>query len=215
MIAVVLVDDHASFREALSLMLDNEPDISVVGQAGNLAEARPLLTRADVAIIDLGLSGQDGLQLLPELRDVNPQASALIVTASASRSDMARAVELGAAGVLHKSVNVQDMIDAVRSLARGERLFSPSQSEDLVRLAMRQREETRHAQMLLRQLTAREREVLQTLSEGLSDKLIARRLHVSPETVRSHMVRILSKLNVHSRLQALVFGMRHGEIEIP
>ena len=215
MIAVVLVDDHASFREALALILDHEPDISVVGQAGRLDEARPLLRRADVALIDLGLAGQDGLQLLPELHDVNPRAAALIVTASASRSEMARAVALGAAGVLHKSVNVQDMVDAVRGVAQGACLFTPTEREDLVRLAARQRDAARDGQMLLRQLTAREREVLHTLSEGLSDKLIARRLQVSPETVRSHMVRILSKLAVHSRLEALVFGLRHGEIEIP
>jgi DNA-binding NarL/FixJ family response regulator len=127
---------------------------------------------------------------------------------------MARAVELGAAGVLHKSVRAGEVIDAVRRAAQGEHLFTQQEIEELLRLAAQRREEDRAADFALRQLTAREMEVLQSLSEGLSDKLIAQRLHVSTETVRSHMVRILSKLDVNSRLQALVFAVRHGVIEI-
>lgn len=214
MIRVIFVDDHASFRQPLAFMLDREPDITVVGQAGTITEARPLLHQANVAVVDLDLPDGNGVQLLSELRDVNPHASSLILTGSVERSEMARAVELGAAGVLHKSVRASEVIDAVRRAARGEHLFTQQEIEELLRLAAQRREEDRAADFALRQLTAREMEVLQSLSEGLSDKLIAQRLHVSTETVRSHMVRILSKLDVNSRLQALVFAVRHGVIEI-
>jgi RNA polymerase sigma factor (sigma-70 family) len=213
-IRVVLVDDHTAFREALALILECEPDITVVGQAGSAAEARCLHREADVILVDLHLADTDGLDLLSELRSVNPRSSVLIVTASATQLDRARAVERGAAGLIHKSAPVEEIVEAVRRLAGGERLVSPEEMKDLLRLAARQRDKSHDAQIALGRLTPREREVLQLLSEGLSDKEIAHRLVVSVETVRSHMVNLLGKLEVQSRLQALVFAVRYGVVEI-
>jgi DNA-binding NarL/FixJ family response regulator len=214
MIRVVLVDDHAAFREALALVLECEPDITVVGQAGSPDEAQPLLAGADVALVDLRLADADGLDLLTDIRAVNPHCSGLVVTASATQSDQARAIERGAAGLVHKSAPVEEIVEAVRRLAAGERLFSPQEMTKLLRLAARQRDEWHEAQAAVARLTPREREVLQLLSEGLSDKDIAHRLVVSVETVRSHMVNLLGKLDVQSRLQAVVFAVRHGVVEI-
>ena len=104
MIRVLLIDDHAAFREPLSFMFDREPEFDVVGQAGSLAEARNMLELGvDVAVIDLDLPDGDGAQLIGELHQANPQAMALVLTASAERGRHARVVEAGAAGVLHKS----------------------------------------------------------------------------------------------------------------
>lgn len=209
----VLVDDHASFRQPLAFMLQREPDITVAGQAGTLAEAQRLRD-IDVAVIDLVLPDGDGVVLIEELRRVNPRAAVLVLTASTDRRHLARAVEAGAVGLLHKSVEVAEIIAAIRRLGAGEWLLTPREIFELLRLAGQQRELCREAEVALARLTAREQEVLQALADGLSDREIAARLHISPETVRTHMGNILSKLGVQSRLQALVFAIRHGAVTI-
>lgn len=214
MIRVLLVDDHSSFRQPLAFMLDREPDITVVGQAGTLAEAESLKADADIAVVDLDLPDGSGVDLIRDLRIVNPHAAVLVLTASTNRDELAQAVEAGAAGVLHKSARITEIVDGLRRLAGGESLLSHAEMIELLRLATRRREEDREAQFALGQLTAREREVLASLAEGLTDKEIAQRLHVSTQTVRTHMVNILSKLGVNSRLQALVFAIRHGAVTV-
>ena len=211
---VLLVEDHASFRQALALAFGLEPDLVVVGQAGTLAEARPQLKGIDVAVLDLDLPDGAGADLIRELHAVNPAALALIVTASEGRMDLARAVEAGAAGVLHKSVPLTEITAAVRRLCAGELLLSPSELVALMRLAGQQRAEERAARLTLERLTPRERDVLRALAVGLSDKEIAQRLHVSKDTVHTHMVNLLAKLGVESRLQALIFAVRHGVVSL-
>ncbi len=214
MIRVLLVDDHLSFREAMAIVFGLQPDITVVAQAGSLAEARDVLADVDVAVVDLGLPDGSGLDLIGELRAVNPQGAVLVLTASSDRTQFARAVEAGAAGVLHKSTPLHELVGAVRRLTAGEQLLSVSEVLELLRLAGQQRRQDRDAGLALRGLTPREREVLQLLTEGLNDKEIAQRLHVSPQTARTHMENILNKLGVNSRLQALVFALRHGVVTL-
>jgi DNA-binding NarL/FixJ family response regulator len=213
-IRVLLIDDHASFRQPLAFMLEREPDITVVGQAGTLAEARGLLHGADIAVIDLALPDGNGMQLIKELHGASPQSQALVLTGRGAPVEFARAVEAGAAGVLQKSVGISDIIDAVRRLHAGESLLSPQETIAMLRLAARQREHDREALAATRRLTRREREVLQGLAAGLGDKEIAQRLYISTETARTHMVNILAKLGVETRLQALVFAVRHGLVAI-
>ncbi len=214
MTRILLVEDHAAFREPLSFMFDREPEFTVVGQAGSLAEAREMLDGVDVAVFDLDLPDGNGAELIGELRAANPQAMVLVLTASTDRRIHARAVEAGAAGVLHKSARIKDVIDAVRRLKEGETLLSPNQLGELLRLAVQQHAQDREARQAIEQLTPREREVLQALADGLSDKEIAEQLYVGTGTVRNHVASLLSKLGVHSRLQAVVFAARHGAIEL-
>ena len=214
MIRVLLVDDHATFREPLAFMLEREPDITVVGQAGTLAEARGLLQGVDVAIVDLGLPDGNGMELIRELRAANPRGLVLVLTVSTARQEKARAVEAGAAGVLHKSARIAAVIDAVRRLSAGEPLLSAREVVELFGEAARHREQEREVRAALAQLTGREREVLHALAEGLSDKDIAERLHVAPKTVRTHMANILGKLGLESRLQVLVLAVRYGQVTI-
>lgn len=213
-IRVLLVEDHASFRQALAFMLEREPDITVVGQAGTLAEARALLAGVDVGLFDLDLPDGNGSDLIRELRAGNPAAVALALTASEGQQDLARAVAMGAAGVLHKSARIAEIIDAVRRASAGEQLLSPREIIEMLHLANQHREQNHDARVALGRLTPREREVLQALADGLNDKEIAQRLHISVETARTHMVNILGKLGVDSRLQALVFAVRHGAVTI-
>jgi RNA polymerase sigma factor (sigma-70 family) len=213
-IRVLLVDDHLSFRQPLAFMLMREPDITIIGQAGTVAEARPLLPAADIALIDLDLPDGEGVELIQDLHAVNPQAIALVLTGSASSGDMPRAVEAGAAGVMHKTRPVSEVTEAIRRLHAGESLLSVRETIEMLRLISRQREKDRVVRATIERLTPREREVLQALAAGLSDREIAHQLHVSTETVRTHMVNLLHKLGVDSRLKALVFALRHNLVTI-
>ena len=214
MIRVVLVDDHTAFREPLAFMIDREPDLTVIGQAGSVAEARPHVAGADIVVVDLDLPDGSGIELIRALSGANPHALALVLSASGTALDRARAVEAGAAGLLHKSTRLAAIIDAIRRLAAGEQLLRPQEVIELLRLAGAHREQDREAQLALGRLTPREQEVLQALAEGLTDKEIAERLHMRPDTARNHMMRILAKLGVNSRLQALVFALRHGAVTL-
>jgi DNA-binding NarL/FixJ family response regulator len=213
---ILLVEDHASFRQTLAFVFDQHPEFEVAAQAGTLAEARRAMDglEADLGVIDLTLPDGEGTELIGELREANPDFAALVLTASLDRTEYARAVEAGAAGVLHKSADVDAILDATRRLSDGETLLSEDELVALLRLAGQNREEEVVARASIEQITPREREVLQMLAEGLSNKEIAAKLHMSVDTERTHMMNILNKLGVHSRIQALVFATRYGLVEI-
>jgi DNA-binding NarL/FixJ family response regulator len=213
---ILLVEDHASFRQTLALVFDQQPEFEVVAQAGTLAETRRKMDgfEADLGVIDLALPDGEGTELIGELREANPEFAALVLTASLDRTEHARAVEAGAAGIVHKSADVDTIIDATRRIGEGETLLSEDELIALLRLAGQNREEKVEARASIEQITPREKEVLQKLAEGLSNREIAASLHMSVDTERTHMMNILNKLGVHSRLQALVFAARHGLVEI-
>jgi DNA-binding NarL/FixJ family response regulator len=218
---IMLVDDHTSFRQPLAFMLERESDLAVVAQAGSLAEAREVLREAhedgpevDVAIVDLELPDGFGTEFVAELLADSPNAQVMVLSAFSDKGTLALAVEAGAAGVLHKSSRIDDITDAVRRLRSGEQLLSQREVIEAVRYVSRTRSEARETLLMVAKLTPRERDVLQALAEGLSDKEIAERLFVGIGTVRSHTTSLLSKLEVRSRLQALVFAVRHGLVEI-
>lgn len=214
----MVVDDHDTFRDPLAFMLEREPDLTVVARPRSLSEAREDLQSAehavDVAIVDLNLPDGSGTDLIRELRNSLPRATALVLSATTDQKHLASAIEAGAAGVMHKSAPMSDLVEAVRRLAAGEQLLSQQEVIGALRLLVRVRESNREAQLAIDRLTPREREVLQALAEGWSDNEIATRLHVGVGTVHSHVTNILSKLEVSSRLQALVFAVRHGVVTI-
>ena len=209
------MEDHVSFRQALAFMLEREPGFDVVAQVGSVAETRALdgklFDEVEVAIVDLALPDGDGLDLL---EDLSARTMALVLSASLEPGRFARAVEAGASGVLHKSTPITEIVDAVRRLRAGEALLSPGDVVEMLRLVNRERQEELSALRAVESLTPREKEVLQALAEGLESREIAERLSVTVETERTHMVNILHKLGVHSRLQALVFAARHGFVQI-
>jgi DNA-binding NarL/FixJ family response regulator len=217
-IRIMVVDDHDTFRDPLAFMLERESDLTVVARPRSLSEAREVLEgtelAVDVAIVDLNLPDGSGTDLIKDLRASRPRAKALVLSAISGQKYLAEAIEAGAAGVMHKSTPMSDLVEAVRRLAAGEQLLSQQEVIEALRYIGRERESHREAQALSEKLTPREREVLQALAEGLSDKEIAQRLHVGVGTVHSHVANILSKLEVSSRLQVLVFAVRHGLVTI-
>jgi DNA-binding NarL/FixJ family response regulator len=215
-IRLFLVDDHRSFRVSIAFMLDREPDFHVVGQAGSLAETRQFLAGStepiDLYVVDLDLPDGNGIELIADLRARHPGVNVLVLTASASANDRAAAVEAGASAVLHKSLEISEIADGIRRLCDGESLTSPHEMVELLRAAGRLRAREQTVRAALARLTEREREVLQALADGLSDKAIAERLGVSDKTARGHVVNLLGKLDVESRLQAVVLAARAGAI---
>lgn len=215
---ILLIDDHTVLRQTLALVFDREPEFEVYAQAGTVAEARETLNRlsdkVDIGIFDLSLPDGEGTELIGELREANPDFQALVLTASFERKDFARAVEAGAAGVLHKTADLDQIIGAVRRLVAGEALLSTRELVELLRLASSTREQEREVRATIERITSREREVLQGLADGLSNKEIARRLHISLDTERTHVYNVLNKIGAHSQLQALIFAVRHDIVDL-
>jgi PAS domain S-box-containing protein len=214
-VRVLLVEDHASVREAIATAFEHAAGFEIAGQASTLAEAREQLEDVDVAVIDLGLPDGYGADLIAELRRVSPRAQALVLSATLDRVEIARAVESGAAAVLHKTVSFDDVVHAVRRLRAGETLIPVAEASDLLRFAGHQRRREEADRRSLAQLTPRELEVLQLLAEGRDSQQIADVLFISLRTERNHVASILSKLGVHSQLQALVLGLRYGLVTVP
>lgn len=214
-IRVLLVEDHAVFRQALALAFRLEHNLDVVAQAGSLVEARQRLdNRIDVAVLDLDLPDGNGAGLIPEVKAANPGAEVLVLTASVHRLDLARAVEAGAAGLLHKSAALAEIVQAVQRIGAGELLVTRSELIELVQLAGRERETTRASTQAIASLTPRERDVLLALGKGLGDREIAERLSVGTETVHTHMTNVKRKLGVESRMLALIFAIKNGIVTL-
>jgi DNA-binding NarL/FixJ family response regulator len=135
-IRIVLVEDHTVFRQAMTMALNAEPDLTVVGGAGTVAEAREVLAqvRVDVAVVDIDLPDGSGIDLIREVIRPRSLAQVLVLTASATRVDLARAVEVGASGVLHKTTPLPQIVDAVRCLCAGKPVMDPAEMVALLRL---------------------------------------------------------------------------------
>jgi DNA-binding NarL/FixJ family response regulator len=213
---VLLVEDQTILREALAVALEQEPDIHVVGLVGTIAEARTCLARtpADVAVTELDLPDGHGIDLIRDLRGPQPLVQVLILTATADRYELSEAVHAGAAGVLQKSAPLAEIVSAVHRLCAGQPVMEPAELARLLRLADERQSDHQSARTALAHLTPREREVLVALAQGLSDKEIAQQLYVGRETVHTHMANLLGKLGVESRLQALVFAVKHGVVRL-
>ena len=143
-----------------------------------------------------------------------PGARIVVLTASSRPSELAAAYAAGAAGVVQKTAAIGEIVDAIRAVASGRSLVEAGELVEILRQARRQRERAAVGRQLADKLTPREREVLQALADGRSNREIAVQLHITVETQRTHMVNILSKLGAHSQLQALVIAVRHGIVSV-
>ena len=213
-IRLLLLDDHLAFRQPLAFMLEREPDLTVAAQAGSLAEARQALAdgvgQIDVALIDLQLPDGNGVDVIREMRAASAAGAALVLTADPDKIRHARAIEAGACGVMGKTAHLAEIVEAIRRVHAGETVQSPQEVIELLRLACRERDRDQEARQTLATLTPRERQVLEALALGLDNKAIGERLFISPETARTHVVKLLAKLDVDSRLQAAIFAIRNG-----
>src|SRR5512135_157711 len=205
---IILVDDHTLFRKGLAELLEREGQISVVAMTGNPDDIRVLLGRhsPDVLILDLNMPGTDGINLMQQLKSEGFGLPILILTVSEAEEDLARALRSGANGYLLKSMEPDEVVDAILRAQRGETVVALAMTAKLVRLYDQKGQD---AGSLLDALTPREREILSHLSRGESNKAIARTLDISHDTVKLHVRHILAKLNLSSRVEAAVFAVEH------
>jgi two-component system nitrate/nitrite response regulator NarL len=207
-LSIVLVDDHTLFRKGLAELLESQGAVNVSAITGNPAEVSDLLRekRPDVLILDLNIGGTDGIQVMQALRAEGHDLPVLILTVSEAEEDMARALRNGAKGYLLKSMEPDEVVEAVIRAARGETVVAPGMTAKLVRMLDNK---GNSATSLLESLTQREREILSHLAKGESNKAIARQLDISYDTVKLHVRHILAKLNLSSRVEAAVFAVEH------
>ncbi len=204
---VVIVDDHQMFVEAITHVLEMQPDIEVVGTAGTAVDGLALgALEPDVAILDLKLPDGDGTTLCQRLRDARPWTHVLILSGASDERSLVASIDAGCAGFLTKDRAADELVTAIRVVAGGE---SYVQSTMLAHLLPRVR---RAYHRLGDDLTAREREILGFLADGLSNREIAEQLIVSVHTVRNHVQGLLGKLNAHSKLEAVAIANREGII---
>ena len=215
MIRIVLVEDHASFGQALAGMAAMEPDLEVVGQVGRGEDALTSATGADIAVVDLDLPGMAGVATIAALRERHPGLGCVVLTALTDEVELGRAVEAGAAGVLHKSVSMADLFRVVRAVAAGENTLDPADSARWLRALADDREAGWRARVAADALSPRELEVLTALARGERLAGIARSMAIAPGTVQTHIRNIRQKLGVSSQLEAVVEAYRLGLIDRP
>ncbi|HSL68577.1 MAG TPA: response regulator transcription factor, partial [Actinomycetota bacterium] len=216
-IRVLLADQHALFREALRAIFDAEPDLLVVAEAGTGFQAVEEAGREepDVAILHAGLEACDAIQVVSLLHERVPECRLLILADGEDQGTLAAAVEAGASGFHTKRAPLVGLLEATRALSRGETVIPPRMLGGLLSRLISHRHERDVAQERLARLTRRERQVLAMLAEGADNDAIARTLVISPQTARTHIQNILSKLEVHSRLEAIAFVFWNGSLQNP
>lgn len=211
-IRVFLLDDHEVVRRGVSDLLDAEPDIEVVGEAGTIghALARGPALRPDVAVLDVRLPDGNGITVCRELRDRMPGLACLMLTSFDDDDALLDAIMAGASGYVLKQIKGSDLISAVRTVASGQSMLDPATT---ARLMSSLRGDSTPAvepeDELLAGLSPREREILALIGEGMTNRQIGKQLYLSEKTVKNHISRLLAKLGVERRIQAAVLATQH------
>lgn len=206
-IRVFLLDDHEVVRRGVHDLLDDEPDITVVGEAGTVEQAlaRVPALRPQVAVLDVRLPDGDGVTVCRELRSRMPELACLMLTSFDDEEALLDSIMAGASGYVLKQIQGSDLVSAVRTVARGQSLLDPSATTKLM-ARLRGGQEQEQEPDALPGLTDREREILALIGEGLTNRQIGQRLYLAEKTVKNHISRLLAKLGVERRIQAAVIA---------
>ncbi|UQW99826.1 response regulator transcription factor [Streptomyces sp. RerS4] len=212
-IKVFLLDDHEVVRRGLRDLLDAEPDITVVGEAGTAEQAlaRGPALRPDVAVLDVRLPDSDGITVCRELRSRMPGLACLMLTSFDDEDALLDAIMAGASGYVLKQIKGSDLVSAVRTVATGQSMLDPATTARLMH-SLRDPETAKAPEdARLAALSERERAVLELIGEGLTNRQIAKQLYLSEKTVKNHISRLLGKLGVERRVQAAVIAAQVRE----
>ena len=209
-IRVLLADDHAVLRAGLRLLINAQPDMETVGEAQDGAEtlSQAIATRPDVILLDLSMPCLGGLAVLRDLRERVPQSRVLVLTMHADEAYLREALRLGAAGYVVKAAADQELLAAVRAVARGELYIHPSMTRSLLEDLLPAAASAAHDPW--EELSEREQQVIRRVAMGFTNREIAGQLHLSVKTVETYRARAMEKLGLQSRAQLVEYAMRRG-----
>jgi DNA-binding NarL/FixJ family response regulator len=214
---ILIVDDHALFRRGIQMVLEQEEGIEVVGEAtdGQEAVEKAEELMPDVVLMDVRMPKRSGIEATSAIKEAIPHAKILMLTVSDEEEDLYEAIKAGASGYLLKEISTEDVADAIRSVWTGQSRISPAMASKLLNefQAMSKRAEERESVHTPR-LTNREMEVLRLVAKGMNNRDIAKELFISENTVKNHVRNILEKLQLHSRMEAVVYAVREKLLEI-
>jgi DNA-binding NarL/FixJ family response regulator len=215
-IRVLVVDDQELFRRGLTMLLNVEDDIEVVGEAadGLAAASLAAATTPDVVLMDVRMPKLTGIEACVAIKDASPSARIIMLTVSDEEADLYEAVKNGASGYLLKDSSIEEVAQAVRVVADGQSLISPSMAIKLLD-EFKQMSRTDRQHVPTPRLTERELEVLRLVAQGLNNREIAKQLFISENTVKNHVRNILEKLQLHSRMEAVMYAVREKLLDIP
>ena len=217
-IRVLIADDHALFRRGLEMVLGEDAGIELVGQASDGAEAVQLAGEAlpDVVLMDIRMPKINGIEAARQMKEVAPSAKIVILTISDEEEDLFEAIRSGASGYLLKDIPLDELADSVRAVHGGQSLINPSMAGKLLTefAALARRDEDEPPQQVpAPRLTDREIQVLRLVARGMNNRDIAKELFISENTVKNHVRNILEKLQIHSRMEAVMVAVREKIIE--
>jgi len=215
-IRVLVVDDQELFRRGLTMLLAIEPGIEVVGEAGDGVEGSHLAESAapDVILLDVRMPKKSGIEACLAIKQAVPSAKIIMLTVSDEEADLYEAVKSGASGYLLKDSSIEEVAQAIRVVADGQSLISPSMAIKLIDEFKQMSRPEREPGTVLR-LTERELDVLRLVAQGHSNKEIAARLFISENTVKNHVRNMLEKLQLHSRMEAVMYAVKEKLLEFP
>jgi DNA-binding NarL/FixJ family response regulator len=217
-IRVLVVDDHALFRRGLQMVLGAEDDIEVVGEASDGTEALKVAaeTTPDIVLMDVRMPRRGGIDATMAIKDAVPSTKIIMLTISDEEGDLFDAIKAGAMGYLLKEISIEEVASAVRAVFTGQSLISPSMASKLLNefATMVRKDDDRQQQVPTPRLTDREMEVLKLVAKGMNNRDIAKKLFISENTVKNHIRNILEKLQLHSRMEAVVYAVREKLLEI-
>jgi len=217
-IRVLIADDHALFRRGLEMVLDEEDDIELVGQASDGSEAtqKAALSLPDVVLMDIRMPKSSGIEACRTMKEAAPSSKIVMLTISDEEEDLFDAIKAGASGYLLKDIPLDEVAEAVRAVHGGQSLISPSMAGKLLTefaTLARRNEQEPPQQVPAPKLTEREMEVLRLVARGMNNRDIAGELFISENTVKNHVRNILEKLKIHSRMEAVMIAVRDKLIE--
>jgi two-component system NarL family response regulator len=215
-VRVLVVDDQELFRRGLVMLLGQDADIEVVGEAADGVAATELAasTAPDVVLLDVRMPKRTGVEACRAIKELVPAAKIIMLTVSDEEADLYETVKNGASGYLLKDSSIEEVAQAIRVVHEGQSLISPSMAVKLID-EFKQMSKPDRQQVTGLRLTERELEVLRLVAKGLNNRVIARELYISENTVKNHVRNILEKLQLHSRMEAVMYAVREKLLDIP
>lgn len=213
-IRTMLLEDHKMVRQGLVALLQDAPDIEIIGEAGDGVAAVELARSQlpDVALLDISMPGMNGLEAAQQIRECSPNTRLLFLTMYADDEYIIQALRFGGTGYVLKDADAGTLIDAVRRVYRGESYLSPEVSQTIIRRVINDEPDPHNDSH--ENLTARERQILQLIAESKTNREIGERLRISIKTVQTHRANLMNKLDIHDQTSLVKYAIRHGLVRL-